>query len=75
MKRTFFAWQNIKADKYDTGGAFYVHTRDYPTKEINLDSFIVHYKGGSWEKRHMAKYNLKLTSKEWLEINKKYWED
>lgn len=64
-----------EADRYDTGGAFYVHTRNYPSKEVNLNSFIVHYKGGSWEDKYMKIHNLTLTSKEWLEINKKYWED
>lgn len=63
-----------EADRYDTGGAFYVHTRDIPFKEVDLNSFIVHYKGGSWEEKYMKIHNLTLTSKEWLEINKKYWE-
>ena len=64
-----------EADKYDTGGAFYVHTRDLPFKEVDLNSFIVHYKGGSWDEKYMKIHNLTLTSKEWLEINKKYWKD
>lgn len=63
-----------EADKYDTGGAFYIHTRNYPYKDITLKSFIIHYKGGSWEEKYMKEHNLTLTSKEWLEINKKYWQ-
>ena len=63
-----------EADKYDTGGAFYIHTRNYPHKNVTLKSFIVHYKGGSWEEKYMKEHNLTLTSKEWLKINKKYWE-
>ena len=59
-----------EADKYDTGGAFYIATKNYPHKEIKCDDYILHYGHGSWKK--IGK-KPKYTVDEWLKIYKKFW--
>ena len=61
---------NRDSDKYDTGGGFYVNSRNYPHAEIKLDEYIIHYGHGSWEKKGEEP---KITPIQWLNINKKYW--
>lgn len=57
-------------DMYDTGGAFFIHASKYPHKDIKVNDYITHYKGGSWE---TGKHNL--TGEEWLLKNYDLWGD
>ena len=60
-------------DYYDTGANFYRVTKDLPYKEVNIEEYMVHYKGGSWEETHNKRIHRDLSSKEWLEENSIYW--
>lgn len=64
-----------KADMYDTGGGFYIHAKDYSHQDIKCEDYIVHYNGGSWAEEKSKKLGRTQTSDEWLNENKKYWED
>lgn len=64
---------NKIADSYDTGGAFYQHTRKQHFKEINIDDYIVHYKGGSWSETEQTMHGIKISAQVWLTQNKKYY--
>jgi len=61
-----------KGDLYDTGGAFFLYTRNSKYKEINLNDYIVHYQRGSWAKNH-DKFKNRITHEQWLEQNKQLW--
>ena len=58
------------ADRYDTGGGFYMNASKYPHLDIKLGEYIVHYGHGSWDKKG---YKPQYGEKEWAKINKKYW--
>ena len=38
------------ADRYDTGAAFYLETKNLPHKDIRVQEYAVHYAHGSWDK-------------------------
>lgn len=63
-------WKNGVADRYDTGGAFYIQSLKYKHEEINFNDYVVHYGHGSWTK---IGEKMKVTDKEWLSLNKKLW--
>lgn len=60
-----------KGDKYDTGGFFYLKTRDLKFKEININDYIVHYAAGSYS--DMIGRRKPLTQEQWIEKNRKLW--
>ena len=60
-------------DTYDTGAYFYLATRNHLYKEIKLDDYIVHYKGGSWSEMEQKTNGEKITIKEWLNKYKSLW--
>lgn len=65
-------------NNYDTGASFLLNTKQYPHKEINIDEYIEHYKGGSWDSPYLLKNKKShgnLTQDEWLNLNKKLWSD
>jgi hypothetical protein len=42
--------KTFQADRYDTGGGFYINAKDYPNVEIKCDNYVTHYGHGSWKK-------------------------
>ena len=63
-------WKDSVADRYDTGGGFYIGTKNYPSRPIKCNEYVVHFGHGSWNK--IGK-KPQYTPKEWLKIFKKYW--
>ena len=57
------------SDGYDTGAAFYLNANKYPHKDIKHTDYVVHLRNGSWVKSKVT------SAKEWLEKNKKLWQD
>lgn len=56
---------SLKHRNYDTGASFFEDIANNRIKtDINLDEYIVHYKGGSWAKSDYSKFLL---------IHKKLW--
>ena len=57
------------ANRYDTGASFYKHTSKYEYKLIELDDYIVHYKGASWSPKRSqnAVCHQNLSVDEWLD--------
>jgi len=54
---------------YDTGASFYEDVKQKKLKiksNINLDKYMIHFKGGSWNKQ-------KISFQEWLLNNKSLW--
>ena len=47
----------LSGDKYDTGAAFYLHTRKCEFMEVNIDDYMVHFAHGSWSCRE-SKYMM-----------------
>lgn len=62
-------------NSYDTGAAFLRHTKKYKYELIDLNNYIIHYKGASWDPNYVnnIKYHKNLTPDQWLEKYKKYW--
>lgn len=65
--------KTANSDRYDTGASLYVNASKLQHKDIKLEEYITHYKGGSWETTHNKTYNKNLSSEEWLMSNKRYW--
>lgn len=63
-------WKNGVADRYDTGGGFYIGAKNYPSRPIKYSEYVVHFGHGSWNK--IGK-KPQYTFEEWLKIFKKYW--
>lgn len=63
-------WKNGVADKYDTGGGFYMGAKDYPSRPISYSEYVVHFGHGSWNK--IGK-KPQYTVEEWLKIFRRYW--
>ena len=61
---------NPYADRYDTGGAFYLQAAKFKHEEINYNNYAVHYGHGSWNKSGERK---KITAEDWLKHYKKLW--
>ena len=57
-------------DLYDTGAAFYLQTRNYKFKEINIDDYMVHFAHGSWNCRESKK---RIPKDEFFETYKDLW--
>lgn len=72
-KRMHGLYYSAIGDKYDTGASFFDDARKLPFLEVNISKYIMHYKGGSWEATHNQRYNISLTSQEWLKQNYKLW--
>ena len=62
----------IGGDNYDTGAGFFVFANKFPYREIKYENYIIHYGNGSWTPSVNNSY-YKLSVKNWLNINKKYW--
>jgi hypothetical protein len=58
------------ADRYDTGGGFYMSTKDYKHRDIRCSEYVVHFGHGSWNK--IGK-KPQYTAEEWLKIFRRYW--
>ena len=58
------------ADRYDTGGGFYMGAKDYSSRQIRCSDYVVHYGHGSWNA--IGKKN-QYTAEEWLKIFRRYW--
>ena len=56
-----------EGDDYDTGSSFYFDCKDYESKKINENDWIVHYNAGSWAK--------KGNEGRWLDKYKSLWDD
>lgn len=80
--RYFDEDKNFKLNKnetrYDTGGSFLYFCRDkeLPSKEIDIDEYILHFGNGSWMKQSifqewLDKHKELYMSKQELEISKK----
>lgn len=63
-------WKNGVADRYDTGGGFYMGAKDYPSRPISYSEYVVHFGHGSWNK--IGK-KPQYTAEEWLKIFRRYW--
>lgn len=63
-------WKNGVADRYDTGGGFYMGAKDYPSRPISYSEYVVHFGHGSWNK--IGK-KPQYTVEEWLKIFRRYW--
>ena len=63
-------WKNGVADRYDTGGGFYMGAKDYPSRPISYSEYVVHFGHGSWNK--IGKKN-QYTAEEWLKMFRRYW--
>lgn len=61
---------NGKSDMYDTGGAFYIHTRNTEHLDIKIDDYIIHYGHGSWSNKNI-KFNI--SPEQFFEIHKSLW--
>jgi hypothetical protein len=61
---------NPYADRYDTGGAFYLQASKYKHEEIDYGNYAVHYGHGSWHKRGEK---TKISASDWLKFYKKLW--
>jgi len=62
-------------ESYDTGASFLedITNTKAPFLNIKLDSYIEHFKAGSWLSESNALHKAKRTEEEWLETNKKYY--
>ena len=60
------------SDRFDTGGGFYLSAKEHAHRAIICDDYIVHYRHGSWDKKG---YIQKYSHEEWLQINRKYWDN
>lgn len=62
-------------ESYDTGASFLedITNTKAPFLNIKLDSYIEHFKAGSWLSESNALHKTKRTEEEWLEVNKKYY--
>lgn len=58
-------------ESYDTGCYFLKETVKYKYKEIKLDDYIIHFKGGSYSKTGSEK----ITADRWLEKHSALWKD
>lgn len=68
--------KTAKADSYDTGANFYLSCEKFKHKKINHEDYVEHYKAGSWTSAaDKARKTTHISVDEWLEINKKYWDD
>ncbi len=63
-------WKNGVADRYDTGGGFYMGAKDYPSRPISYSEYVVHFGHGSWNA--IGKKN-QYTAEEWLKMFRRYW--
>ena len=63
-------WKNGVADRYDTGGGFYMGAKDYPSRPISYSEYVVHFGHGSWNK--IGK-KPQYTVEEWLKMFRRYW--
>ena len=62
-----------EGDRYDTGANLYRVSKDLPYKEVDIDEYIVHYRGGSWEDAYNKRTGRDISSREWLDENAVYW--
>lgn len=69
--------KNSIGQYYDTGAAFLLKTKHYAHKNINLEEYIIHYKGGSWDFIYKKNKEVhgELTSEQWCNLHKRYWTD
>lgn len=58
-------------DLFDTGYYFYKCLKEHDIKNIDINDYIIHYKGGSWED---SKRKVTCTLEEWVNFFKQYWE-
>lgn len=61
---------NPYADRYDTGGAFYLQASNFKHEEIDYNNYVVHYGHGSW---HKSGEKTKINAGDWLKFYKKLW--
>lgn len=61
------------SDHYDTGGSFYLATQKIPSKKIDINDYIEHYKCGSWVDSAKGKYDKILTAEQWVYKYKHLW--
>lgn len=66
---------NGDGDRYDTGAWFYKATKNVKCKHINCNNYIVHYKGGSWDKVHENRYGKNITVQDWLNLHRNLYLD
>lgn len=61
---------------YDTGAHFYEAASEYQYKEIEYRDYVVHFRGGSWEKSFNVVEGVKRNSSfEWLKLHKVLWDN
>lgn len=58
-------------DLFDTGYYFYKCLKEHEIKNIDINDYIIHYKGGSWEDTNRK---VTCTLNEWVDFFKQYWE-
>ena len=67
-ERKMHGWSVGAGNKYDTGASFYYNTLNYPHKIVNINNYITHYKGASWDPNNKIniKYHPRLSVDQWL---------
>ncbi len=66
---------NSGTKKYDTGYTLWANKNLVPHKLIKYNSYIVHYRAGSYAKEYFVKnHSSQLPAEKWLNVNKRYWE-
>ncbi len=63
-------------NKFDTGGGFLFHAKDYEHMDIEISDYIIHYKAGSCPGINVSQNSLihgNMTPQEWLLRNKGLW--
>lgn len=62
--------KNKFSDRYDTGGAFFIHSENFQHKDIKWEDYVVHYGSGSWNKKGLI-HSMSPTV--WVNHYKEYW--
>lgn len=62
-----------ESEKFDTGGGLYEMAKELPHRRIVTNDFLVHYKGGSWQKQHNERFGKNVSPREWLNMHKELW--
>lgn len=73
MHGLYYNVKNTDADKYDTGGGFYMNTLKYPHINFKINEFMEHMDGGSHLADRNPRLNRVLTHEEWLKKFEHLW--
>jgi len=66
-------YKSKQSDMYDTGGGFYEETKNLKHKDIKVEDYIVHYKGGSWYNDNVKAFGKKILPFRWVLYHYDLW--